>query len=74
MLSAQTGLGVGGDLVAWLVPVAWGVVNTVAYAALACLDAALLVETRIRTEGLDIEIERERARGGDGSGALGDPA
>jgi hypothetical protein len=49
---------VSGDWVAWAVPVAWGLANTVAYAALACLDAVLLVETRIRTEGLDIAMTR----------------
>lgn len=34
------------------------VVNTVAYASLASLDAVLLIETRIRTEGLDIALAR----------------
>ncbi|MGC5029754.1 hypothetical protein [Micromonospora sp. DT229] len=45
----------------WAVPVAmllWAFVNTVAYAALACLDAVLHLETRIRTEGLDIHLSR----------------
>ncbi|MEU6020501.1 hypothetical protein [Micromonospora sp. NPDC047134] len=45
----------------WAVPVAvllWALVNTVAYAALACLDAVLHLETRIRTEGLDIHLSR----------------
>ncbi|QOC93549.1 hypothetical protein [Micromonospora craniellae] len=36
----------------------WAAVNTVAYAALACLDAVLHLETRIRTEGLDIRLSR----------------
>ncbi|MFI1991906.1 hypothetical protein [Actinoplanes sp. NPDC020271] len=49
----------------WAVPIAWAVANTVAYAALACLDAVLLVEARIRTEGLDIALNRSRARGED---------
>ncbi|TCB99951.1 hypothetical protein E0H26_05305 [Micromonospora zingiberis] len=51
------------DLIAagWAVPIAmlmWAAVNTVAYAALACLDAVLHLETRIRTEGLDIHLSR----------------
>ncbi|GIJ12951.1 hypothetical protein ACFFMR_14010 [Micromonospora andamanensis] len=37
---------------------AWAAVNTVAYAALACLDAVVHLETRIRTEGLDIRLSR----------------
>ncbi|WP_052311673.1 MULTISPECIES: hypothetical protein [unclassified Actinoplanes] len=49
----------------WVVPIAWGIANTVAYAALACLDAVLLVDARIRTEGLDIALHRARARGED---------
>ncbi|RIV34609.1 hypothetical protein [Micromonospora radicis] len=36
----------------------WAAVNTVGYAALACLDAVLHLETRIRTEGLDIQLAR----------------
>ncbi|MFI7025068.1 hypothetical protein ACIBMZ_20355 [Micromonospora sp. NPDC049900] len=39
----------------------WAAVNTVAYAALACLDAVLHLETRIRTEGLDIHLSRQPA-------------
>ncbi|MFI5933132.1 hypothetical protein [Actinoplanes sp. NPDC051494] len=54
----------------WLVPVAWGLANTVAYAALACVDAVLVLETRIRTEGLDIAISRARSRGEDPATAL----
>ncbi len=45
----------------WAVAVAmlvWAVVNAVAYAALACLDAVVHLETRIRTEGLDIHLSR----------------
>jgi hypothetical protein len=34
------------------------VINTVAYASLAGLNAVLLIETRIRTEGLDIALTR----------------
>ncbi|MEU8244343.1 hypothetical protein AB0C07_39315 [Actinoplanes missouriensis] len=73
-IASQIGWTVGDGVVAWVVPIAWGLANTVAYPALACLDAAMLVETRIRSEGLDIEIGRERARGGDGSAALVDAA
>jgi hypothetical protein len=40
--------------------VGWAGVNTVAYPALACLDAVLHLETRMRTEGLDIRLSRAR--------------
>ncbi|PWU58869.1 hypothetical protein DLE60_19460, partial [Micromonospora globispora] len=46
---------------AWAVAVAtaaWAGVNAVAYPALACLDAVLHLETRMRTEGLDIRLSR----------------
>ncbi|MEV1332887.1 hypothetical protein AB0J20_25320 [Micromonospora costi] len=61
----------GLDLVpaGWAVPVAmvsWAAVNTVAYPALACLDAVLHLETRMRTEGLDIRLARARPRTPDG--------
>ncbi|GIJ19704.1 hypothetical protein [Micromonospora lutea] len=51
------------DLVAegWANAVAmliWAAVNMVAYAALACLDAVVHLETRIRSEGLDIRVSR----------------
>jgi hypothetical protein len=36
----------------------WLLVNTIAYAALACFDAILYLETRMRTEGLDIAVGR----------------
>ncbi|BCJ51330.1 hypothetical protein Asp14428_28050 [Actinoplanes sp. NBRC 14428] len=55
---------------AWLTPVAWALGNTVAYAALGCVDAVLLLETRIRTEGLDIAVSRARSRGDDPAAAL----
>ncbi|MDG4820908.1 hypothetical protein O7635_03455 [Asanoa sp. WMMD1127] len=59
----------GGNLLSQLVPLpdeAIGVllvgmrvaVNTLAYAALACLVATLHLETRFRTEGLDIALSR----------------
>ncbi|PZF97057.1 hypothetical protein [Micromonospora deserti] len=46
---------------AWDVPLSlaiWALVNSVAYPALACLDAVLHLETRMRTEGLDILLSR----------------
>ncbi|WP_319463307.1 hypothetical protein [Micromonospora sp. RTP1Z1] len=49
---------------AWALPVAtaaWVGVNAVAYPALACLDAVLHLETRMRTEGLDIRLARAPA-------------
>lgn len=49
---------------AWAVAVAtaaWAGVNAVAYPALACLDAVLHLETRMRTEGLDIRLSRTPA-------------
>lgn len=49
----------------WVVPIAWVVANTLAYPALACLDAVLHLETRVRTEGLDIAVGRARSRGED---------
>jgi hypothetical protein len=58
------------ERVGWLGPVAWGLANTVAYAALACVSAVLLLDTRVRTEGLDIAISRIRSRGGDDAAAL----
>ncbi|GIJ77900.1 hypothetical protein SAMN05443287_105382 [Micromonospora phaseoli] len=45
----------------WAVTVSmlvWAAVNAVAYAALACLDAVVHLETRIRSEGLDIHLSR----------------
>ncbi|WP_328339866.1 hypothetical protein [Micromonospora sp. NBC_00421] len=42
--------------------VAWAAVNSVAYPALACLDAVLHLDTRMRTEGLDIQLARTPAR------------
>ncbi|GAA2706931.1 hypothetical protein [Actinoplanes palleronii] len=60
----------GADWLHWALPIAWALANTVAYAALACLDAVLLVEARIRTEGLDIVLGRARARGEDDAAAL----
>lgn len=64
---------VGGDRPGWLdwaAPIAWVLANAVAYSALACVDAVLLLETRIRTEGLDIAIGRARSRGEDDAAPL----
>lgn len=38
----------------------WTIVDTVAYAALACIDAVLYIEVRMRVEGLDVAIGRLR--------------
>lgn len=37
-------------------------VNTAGYAMLACVDATLHIETRVRTEGLDVVVSRMRAK------------
>jgi hypothetical protein len=42
---------------------AWAIVNTVAYAALGCLDAVLHLENRMRVEGLDLALSRALRRG-----------
>ncbi|MCZ7425579.1 hypothetical protein O7607_07540 [Micromonospora sp. WMMA1949] len=52
------------DVSAWALPItiaAFAAVNALAYPALACLDAVLHLETRIRTEGLDIRLSRAPA-------------
>ena len=41
----------------------WILANTVVYAALACLDAVLYLETRMRVEGLDVAVGRSRRLG-----------
>jgi hypothetical protein len=43
--------------------IAWVLINTVAYAALGCLDAVLHLETRMRVEGLDLALGRALRRG-----------
>ncbi|MGR6317393.1 hypothetical protein Q2K19_05995 [Micromonospora soli] len=65
-LGGYHGLGLLGlfDVSAWALPVAtvcWVGVNAAAYPALACLDAVLHLETRMRTEGLDIRLSRAPA-------------
>ncbi|MEE6257280.1 hypothetical protein [Plantactinospora sonchi] len=50
----------------WIVPfgaVLWTAINAVAYNVLACLDAVVYLETRIRTEGMDIAIAQARRTG-----------
>ncbi|WJK42534.1 hypothetical protein O7608_09220 [Solwaraspora sp. WMMA2056] len=39
----------------------WTMINALVYPTLACLDAVLHVETRMRTEGLDIALRRTAA-------------
>ncbi len=58
------------EFAGWLAPISWALANTVAYASLACLSAALLLDIRVRTEGLDIAISRTRSRGGDDAAPL----
>ena len=43
--------------------VLWTGINAVAYAMIACLDATLHLETRMRIEGLDIMLSRALRRG-----------
>lgn len=55
----------GSDGQPWAAPAAaavWVLVNAVAYPSLACLDAVLHLETRMRTEGLDLRLARARHR------------
>ena len=42
----------------WLSPIAWALADTIAYPALACVAAVLVLDIRMRTEGLDIAIRR----------------
>lgn len=74
-LAIRLGLGFGGLMaLTWILPTTeswmtvisiavWMCVNTIAYATLACLDAVLHLETRMRTEGLDIIAVRARGLG-----------
>jgi hypothetical protein len=60
-----------GEATLWLVGgIAWTTVNAVAYPVIACLDAVLHLETRMRTEGLDLMISRSRATGHPPAAAL----
>jgi hypothetical protein len=48
----------------WLLTMAiWTLVNAVAYPALACLDAVLHLENRMRVEGLDLALSRAEHTG-----------
>jgi hypothetical protein len=51
----------------------WLVVNALAYPVLGCLDVALHLEARMRTEGLDIALRRSVRRGVDPATALAVP-
>lgn len=70
LFAIRVGLGLGALNLAdtdapWLGAAAilgWTVVNAVVYPTLACLDAVLHVETRMRTEGLDLRLRRGRNR------------
>ncbi|GAA1637497.1 hypothetical protein [Catellatospora bangladeshensis] len=55
-------LPVGPELAEWLLVPVFVVANTLAYATLAALDAALLIESRIRLEGLDLWLDRASRR------------
>jgi hypothetical protein len=55
---ASTVFGARPQWMSWLAPVAWALADTIAYPALACLAAVLVLDIRIRTEGLDIAIRR----------------
>ncbi|MGC5018351.1 hypothetical protein [Micromonospora sp. DT47] len=45
----------------WTAMIVWAAVNSVAYPALACLDAVIHLDNRMRTEGLDIRLSRSPA-------------
>jgi hypothetical protein len=66
----QAGLVADGYLGAWPVLMMWGLAGTVSAATLACFDAAVLIDTRIRTEGLDVELRRAQANGADAARVL----
>jgi MFS family permease len=61
----QFGLVANGYLGDWPVLMVWGLAGTVSCAALACLDAVTLIDTRIRSEGLDIALRRALTNGTD---------
>jgi hypothetical protein len=54
----------------WLVLTMWGLAGTVSCAVLACFDAVLLIDTRMRVEGLDIALRRALANGTDAAQVL----
>jgi MFS family permease len=66
----QFGLVADGYLGDWPVLLMWGLAGTVSCAALACLDAVVLIDTRIRIEGLDIAVRRALMNGTDPAAVL----
>jgi hypothetical protein len=58
---------------ALLTMIVWVAVNGVAYPALACLDAVLHLENRMRVEGLDIALSRALRRGTPAASVLAVP-
>jgi hypothetical protein len=56
-----------------LMGAAWLITNCIAYPMLGCLDVALHMETRMRTEGLDIALHRIQHRGVTAAKALAVP-
>jgi hypothetical protein len=54
----------------WVVLAIWGLAGTVSCAVLACYDAVVLIDTRIRAEGLDIAVRRALANGTDAAQVL----
>jgi hypothetical protein len=66
----KSGLSADGYYGDWPVLMMWGLAGTVSCAALACLDALVLIDTRIRVEGLDIALRRALANGTDPAAVL----
>jgi hypothetical protein len=69
-LAVRFAVGSGAQVLLGRLPVAvphaaaigWVVVDAIAYPALACLDACLHIENRMRTEGLDLALATASAR------------
>jgi hypothetical protein len=61
--TAVVGIALNGRGLLFATMVVAAAVNGIAYATLACLDAVLHLETRMRVEGLDIALGRARAPG-----------
>jgi hypothetical protein len=61
----QFGLVADGYFGDWPVLVMWGLAGTVSCAVLACFDVVVLIDMRIRSEGLDIAVRRAVAAGAD---------
>ncbi|MDI1460516.1 hypothetical protein QEZ54_06005 [Catellatospora sp. KI3] len=62
VLAGQDFLSLGDADYGWVLIPSFVLANTVAYACLAGLDAALLIESRTRVEGLDIWLNRAALR------------